>query len=190
MTIPPSDLPNVIALAQRGHKEAIARLYRAYASLVYRYMLYRVPEGEVEDLTAEVFVKMVSDLPSYTYTGAPFEAWLYRIAAARVADYYRQQERHKTTSISENLPQDTLQPEEAYLQQQEIAHIRQLLEKLSEEQRTILLLRFVERKSHEEVALLIGKSVTAVKSLQHRALNRLAGLLGSSKIRHYLRGDT
>jgi DNA-directed RNA polymerase specialized sigma24 family protein len=54
----------------------------------------------------------------------------------------------------------------------------------------VLLLRFVERKSHAEVAALLGKSVTAIKSTQHRALNRLAELMGlSEKARHYLRGE-
>lgn len=190
MTIPASELAQVIASAQTGDKDALERLYRAYASAIYRYMVYRVPQGEAEDLTAEVFLKMVQDLPTYTYVGVPFEAWLYRIAHARVADYYRNQQRRATLPISEQLPQDAPAPEEAYSRQQEIAHIRELLQNLNEEQRTILLLRFVERKSHEEVAMLTGKSVTAVKSIQHRALNRLASLLGASKLRHYLRGES
>jgi RNA polymerase sigma factor (sigma-70 family) len=63
------------------------------------------------------------------------------------------------------------------------------LSQLSDEQQTILVLRFVERKSHEEVAQVLGKSIDAIATAQHRALKRLAELMGTEKSsRHYLRG--
>ena len=78
----------LIERAQQGDPEAVAGLYRQHVQAIARYIAYRVPEAQVvEDLTAEVFLRMVEGLPGYRWTGAPFEAWLYRIAAARVADY-------------------------------------------------------------------------------------------------------
>jgi len=149
-----------------------------------------VPVAEdAEDLTAEVFVKMVEGLPNFQYTGAPFESWLYRIAAARIADLHRYTYRRPETELSESITSGEDAPEERIQQEQELETLRAALSRLSEEYQTILILRFIERKSHEEVANIMAKSVSAVKTLQHRALNRLAWLLGTNgKIRHYLRG--
>jgi len=186
------DVTALIQRAQRGDREAVAILYEAYTQTIFRYIVVRVPTtADAEDLTAEVFVSMVKGLPTYQVTGAPFEAWLYRIAAARVADFYRQTHRSQQTELSENLQDGSLLPEEEVLQKQTLDQLRRVLQELPEEYQTILILRFVERKSHEEVALLLDKSVTAVKSAQHRALTRLAELLGSEhKARHYLRGQS
>jgi RNA polymerase sigma-70 factor, ECF subfamily len=181
----------IIKQAQRGDEQAISALYQTYVSAIYRYIAYRVgAEEDAEDLTAEVFVQMVRGLPRYKDTGAPFDAWLHRIAAARIADFYRRQNRRPQTVLSDNLPGTGPLPEERVQDQQDQSEMRQAVRQLSEEEQTVLILRFVERKSHREVAQIVGKSVSAVKSIQHRALVRLAGLLGSEeKARHYLRGD-
>lgn len=181
----------LIARAQRGDGEAVAALYRRHVGAIARYIAYRVPDDAVvEDLTAEVFLRMVEGLSGYRQTGAPFEAWLYRIAAARVADYYRHQTRAAEQPL-DDVPADDGEPtlEFDLTQKEEFATLREALQQLSDEHQTILLLRFVERKSHEEVARLLGKSVQAVAVAQHRALRRLAELLGTDKQdRHYLRG--
>lgn len=184
------DIEETVRRAQAGDREAVALLYRAYARSIYRYIVCRVPTPhDAEDLTADVFVRMVEALPKYQITGAPFDAWLYRIAASRIADFYRVNVRaigdelHDTLSSGEAAPEDVLQ------ERQLLDVLRDALAQLSEDQQQILILRFVERKSHEEVSQILGKSVTAVKSIQHRALTRLAELLGSHhKARHYLRG--
>jgi RNA polymerase sigma-70 factor (ECF subfamily) len=158
---------------------------------IYRYVSYRVSEeAAADDLTAEVFLRMVEGLPHYQQNGAPFEAWLYRNAAARVADFYRAQSRHPQEALSDTEPDRAISPEGFLQDEEEQTELRAALRQLSEEHQDILLLRFVERKSHTEVALLLGKSVTAIKSAQHRALSRLAELMGSNgKMRHYLRGS-
>jgi RNA polymerase sigma-70 factor (ECF subfamily) len=181
----------VIARAQRGDASATSLIYQTYVTIIYRYVAYRVGSDEdAEDITAEVFVRMVESLSSYTDTGAPFEAWLYRIAAARVADFYRKRKRRTHVELTDNLVSDDTEPEERLLEHQEAIQLREAVRHLGEEEQTILLMRFVERKSHYEVAELLDKSVSAVKSAQHRALVKLAGLLGSDeKARHYLRGQ-
>lgn len=184
------DEARLIHQAQRGDRDAIATLYREHVQAIYRYIGYRVPEQPAaDDLTAEVFLRMVEGLPRYKQNGAPFEAWLYRIAAARVADYYREQSRHPQEELPDSMPDHTASPEGVLQVAEEVSDLRAALRQLSSEHQDILLLRFVERKSHAEVAALLGKTVTAVKSAQHRALTQLAERLGSDgKIRHYLRG--
>jgi RNA polymerase sigma-70 factor, ECF subfamily len=181
----------IIQKAQRGDREAISHLYQLYVQQIYRYIAYRVQsDADAEDLTAEVFVKMVEGLRSYKLTGAPFEAWLYRIASARIIDFRRRVRRRPQTELSEVLSSGEATPEERMLEQQEIETLRQALSGLTDEQQGILVLRFIERKSHQEVAEILGKSVSAVKSIQHRALIQLASRLGSeAKVRHYLRGS-
>jgi RNA polymerase sigma-70 factor, ECF subfamily len=184
------DVADLVLRAQTGDSEAVGALYQMYSPAIYRYVAYRMPStDDAEDLTAEVFIRMVEGLPAYRLTAVPFEAWLYRIAAARIADFYRISGRRSHTELHDTLADANPLPEDSLEQRQLFETVREALNQLSDEHQSILLLRFVERKSHEEVAVILGKSMTAVKSAQHRALNQLASLLGTdSKIRHYLRG--
>jgi RNA polymerase sigma-70 factor (ECF subfamily) len=88
------------------------------------------------------------------------------------------------------MPKDDEPPEQLIVDAQELGDLKQALAELREDEQMILIMRFVERKSHQEVAETTGKSVSAVKSIQHRALVKLASLMGADgKGRHYLRGQ-
>jgi RNA polymerase sigma-70 factor, ECF subfamily len=188
MTETPDEL--LIRRAQQGDEEAVADLYRRHVPSITRYIGYRVSdEMLIEDLTAEVFLRMVEGLPDYVITGAPFEAWLYRIAAARIADYYRQRDRHPVEALTEVISSGQTPLEITLQEREELEDLRAALFKLSEDHQTILILRFVERLTHEEVSQIIGKSERAVATAQHRALHKLAELMGTTKQdRHYIRG--
>lgn len=188
-----AELPDQVLIehARQGDSDAVAALYHRYVRVIARYIAYRVSDDAlVEDLTAEVFLRMVEGLPGYHVTGVPFEAWLYRIAAARVADYYRARQRHPEEALTETLHSSQAPAETTIQEHEELDELRAALAQLGEEYQTILILRFVERKSHEEVAAILNKSVRAVATAQHRALLQLAELLGTDKIgRHYIRGE-
>jgi RNA polymerase sigma-70 factor (ECF subfamily) len=187
----PLPLEQVIERAQKGDAEAVAALYQTYVQRIFRYILYRVSTAaDAEDLTAEVFLKMVEGLPKYRLTGAPFEAWLYRIAVARIVDYRRRMKYRSDMELDETLADTKPLPEEHLQRRQELENLRYALQQLTDEQQTILILRFIERKNHQQVAAILGRSVTAVRTAQHRALVELTALLGSEdKVRHYLRGS-
>jgi RNA polymerase sigma-70 factor (ECF subfamily) len=187
----PDECQRIIARAQQGDENAVGVIYDTYLDALYRYIRYRVPTtADAEDLTSEVFLSMVKRLPNYRPTGAPFEAWLYRIASTLIADFYRRAGRRRQVELTERLSDGTPTPEEHAQAKQEIERLRRACQELSDEQQTILFLRFHERRSHEEVARILGKSVNAVRNAQHRALARLATLLGSAeKTRHYFRGQ-
>lgn len=185
------NIDSIIEQARRGNRNAIAQLYEVFVERIYRYIVYRVDsDADAEDLTAEVFVKMVEGLPHYTPTGVPFEAWLYRIASARVIDYRRRATRRPVHELTDNISDDEASPEDRLQNQEEVEDMRHAFTLLNDEQQQVLILRIIERKSHQEVADVIGKSITAVKSVQYRALQILAGQLGETKVRHYLRGVT
>lgn len=186
-----SETPDHILIedAKKGSREAVAALYQRYLDKITRYVSYRVSDdAAIEDIIAQIFLAMIEQLPRYRITGAPFEAWLYQIAKGHVADFYR---RKKPV---EELP-DTLHSNETPLDiglqdRESFEELRAAMSQLSEEQQSIIILRFVERKSHEEVAEILGKSTGAIMTAQHRALKRLATLLGTEKdSRHYLRGE-
>lgn len=184
-----AEIKALITRAKTGDEQAIAALYERHVERIYRYIAYRVPDEEAEDLTAEVFLRMVDGIKEFEYTGAPFEAWLYRIASARVSDFYRRNQR-ENQEIPETIQDPHLQPEEFLQKQQEMTHVRWALQQLSEDEQNLLILRFVERLHHKEVAVIMGKSEGAIRTMQHRALLRLADLLEvSGKERHYLRGE-
>ncbi|TVR22019.1 MAG: sigma-70 family RNA polymerase sigma factor [Anaerolineaceae bacterium] len=181
--------PEVIEKAAQGDNGAISTIYRAHVQQIYRYIAYRVgSEEDAEDLTAEVFVRMVRNIAQYQPTGAPFEAWLYRIAANCIADFYRKNKQVTQVELMDNVISDAPHPEQRLLDRQEVDELQSAIRQLQDGEQTILILRFVERKSHHEVAEILGKSISAVKNAQHRALVKLAALLGKDKVRHYLRG--
>ncbi len=135
-----------------------------------------------EDLTAEVFLKMLEALPRYVYYGVPFVAWLYRIAHDRVVDYRRRQARRQVEELSEGLVDGRPEPEDQALGQAETSQIRNAMAGLRGEQQTVLQLRFIEGHSLQETARRMGKTTGAVKAMQCRALRQLARKLGNARV--------
>lgn len=180
----------VIERAKRGDSQAVSLIYQAYVGHIYRYVTYRVGSvQDAEDITGDVFIRMVEGLPAYEERGIPFEVWLYKIASARIADFYRKHGKQQQVELNENLKKDDVSPEQLLVNEEEVGDLKGALHQLNEDEQIVLIMRFFERKSHQEVAMVIEKSVSAVKSIQHRALVKLASLMGAEeKVRHYLRG--
>jgi RNA polymerase sigma-70 factor, ECF subfamily len=179
----------LIAGAQAGDKAAVSTLYEAYAQTIFRYISYRVESDVVaEDLTAEVFLRMVQGLSTYQDSGAPFAAWLYRIAANQIADHYRRN-RRAAGPISDEHPADETDPLGKAAKNEERAQLRQALAALSDDFQTLLVMRFMQGLPHSEVAAVLNKSEATIRVMQHRALQALARELGQpGKVRSYLRG--
>jgi RNA polymerase sigma-70 factor, ECF subfamily len=167
------DIHEMIRAAQNGHEAAIVSIYQMYAQATYQYVAYRVPIEDAEDLTAEVFISAMQDLPRYRISETPFEDWLLGIALAHITDYHQRHPRYPVADLID------LTPEVPMLLNQDNAELRDGLKKLSHEQQDVLVLRFVNRKNHEEVARILNKSVSAIKMIQHRALTQLAAARGS-----------
>jgi len=185
------DEPQLVLRAQSGDKEAVGALYEAYAQPIFRYISYRVESDTVaEDLTSEVFLRMVQSLPSYQQMGAPFGAWLFRIAANQITDHYRRKKRGDSEELSENHASEDTDPFGKLEKKEERAALRHALQALPQDYQTLLILRFMQQRSHHEVAAILDKSEAAIRVMQHRALKALAKELGSAgKARSYLRGE-
>lgn len=181
---------DIIARAQAGDKGAISDLYKAYSDPIFQYISYRVESSTVaEDLTGEVFLRMVRGLTTYEDRGLPFGAWLFRIAANLVNEHYRQHKQMRVSALTEDERSNDTDPFERLAQQEEREQLLKALHALPAEYQDILILRFMRNLSHTEVAAILAKSETAVRALQHRALKALGEKLGSTdKPRSYHRG--
>lgn len=177
-TLPWEHEAQLVELARRGDKKAVAELYGCHVEPVYRYIVSRVKDRAVaEDLTAQVFVGMLEGLPNYQPRGKRFLCWLYRIACARTADYWRQQKRRREVDLDESWVTSQDRPDELLEAEADWSTAVNLLAQLSDDQQDVLILRFIGEMSLVEVAETLAKSVGATKALQHRALTSLNRLL-------------
>ena len=152
-----------------------AELYEQNFHRVYAYVARRVRDrAEIQDLTAQVFHKALANLGKFKWRGSPFAAWLYRIAANEIADQAKQKLRasvDKPSLSSESVAATDLEEVERR------ARLFCAVDKLPDDQRRVIVLRFGDEKSIREIAAELGRSEGAVKQLQFRALENLRNRL-------------
>ncbi len=167
------------ALAQRarqGDSSAYVEIYERYQPQIYAYVSYRVADSSAaDDLTAEVFVRMVAKIHTFVPSDRPLLSWLYTIASNLVIDHHRSSRR--TVPLDESIVSHETSPARRLEEKLERARLREAIERLTEDQRQIIVLRFVEKCKNAEIAVAMNKSEGAIKSLQHRALATLSRLL-------------
>jgi RNA polymerase sigma-70 factor (ECF subfamily) len=163
----------LVEAAQR-EPARFAELYESFFELVYSYVVRRVrSRPEAEDLTAEVFHRALRSLPRFTWTGAPFAAWLFRIAANMIADRAKRTTREQGAGAVEVVATQPAQSQTDIEEVERQAHLFGLVEALAEDQRRVVLMRFIEEKSISEIAHVLERSEGAIKQLQFRALQNL-----------------
>lgn len=179
----PSDaeVVSLVRDAQAHDPHAFDRIYEYFADPLYRYFFYRSGDQHVaEELVSEVFLRIVESIRSFHLPDRSqarvFSGWIFRIAYTRLVDYYRQQKR-QSVELDESLPAPH-SAEEIVGRALEHEELRAAILRLTPEQQQVVILRFIERLSTEEVATITGQTVGAVKAMQHRALNTIARLLG------------
>lgn len=158
--------------------EAFGLLYEKYINRIYNYIFFRVGNvKDAEDLTTRVFMKALDNIGRYRNMGLPFSAWLYRIAHNQVANFHRDNSRVREISIDEMLvppPQlKTDHPESSALKQESINQLMILINDLNVDKRELIMLKFVQKLSNEEIARALGRTEGAIKSLYHRTLLEL-----------------
>lgn len=167
------DERSLIEAAQKDPRR-FGELYEANVDRVYAYVIRRVHDhAEAEDVTAEVFHQALAKLKQFEWRGAPFAAWLYRMAANAMADRWERAARE---------PRDRAPEEPGVIEETERrALLFQLVDRLPDDQRRVIHQRFVEQKSVREIAEALGRSEGAVKQLQFRALESLRAQMGGSR---------
>src|SRR3984893_8413947 len=169
-----SDERPLIEAAQRDPAKFDA-LYELHFERVYAFVVCRVRDRvTAEDLTADVFHRALASLRKYEWRGAPFAAWLFRIAANAVADYSKRSGHNAPTA--NDPPETTAEPDLQLIEHR--SRLFQLVGQLPEVQRCVIYQRFIEQCSVREIAQQLGKTEGAIKQLQFRALQSLRAQMG------------
>ena len=161
-----------VGRAQEGDAQAFGQLYDRFQPEIVRYLTYRVGNPDTaEDLAQQVVLKAWQAIPRYEDRGVPFKAWLYRMAHNQMVDHHRT--RPVTTDLAGiEIPEEP-EAEQRVLVQEVHAHLRAALERLSEDHRQVLVLRFLLEKSAREVGEIMERKEVTVRGLQMRALQAL-----------------
>lgn len=173
----------LIQRARAGDAAAVGELYECYQPAIYSYVYYRLGHAaEAEDLTAEVFVRMVTKLHTFQDQGKPILAWLHTIAHNLVANHHRRDGHVQWLPLDETLSadEDGGLTDGLRLSRHEI---RAAMAELTEPQRQVVWLKFIEGFSNAEVAAVLDRDENAVKSLQHRALAAMRRTLERERCR-------
>ena len=169
----PEEEAELIRQAQSGNQTAFAQLYDRHHTAVFTYLYYRLPEqAAAEELTAQVFVRMVEKINSFYPQDKPLLAWLYTIARHLLADYYRREKKVVQLPLDDNLQAD-LDPFKTVTRHLQADCLKKAISQLTDEQKQVIISKFIENRSNLAIANLLGKTEGAVKSLQHRALAAL-----------------
>ncbi|MCC6168906.1 MAG: sigma-70 family RNA polymerase sigma factor [Caldilineaceae bacterium] len=188
-----ADLPYVAkegervdAAAQRAEAERVERarsdptafgaLYETYVERVYAYIYHRVGNiQDAEDLTARTFYRALDSLDSYEDRGAPFSAWLFRIAHNLVANHHRDHSRRHFLSLDRLWfhSQEGDSPLQQLEQEETRAALWSAINRLPEERRNLLIFKFGSQLSNLEIGEMMNKSESAIKSLYFRTLAAL-----------------
>ena len=165
----------VVDAAKTGDEAALTELYRLYYPRVYRYILARMGNPyDAEDLTEEVFLRVLDAIERFQWREAPFSAWLFRIAHNAVISQRRKEgARGRSSPLIEALPVDSQGPEEMVENRLAINEIMKAAETLPEAQRRVIGLRFAAGLTVAETARAMNKGEGNVKVIQHKAIAKL-----------------
>ena len=157
-------------------------LYEIHFDRVYAYVSRRLGDRDAaQDVTSEVFHHALANLKHFEWRGAPFGAWLMRIAANAITDRWRRQNRESGQASEIEAVSKDPNPEEI----QHRARLFALVRTLPEDQRRVIEMRFAEERSVREIALALGKTEGSIKQLQFRGIQKLreeVGSVGRSKL--------
>lgn len=170
----------LLRAAQQFDDRALARIYQMYSDRIFRYVFFRVGErNRAEDLTGEVFVRLLENIGNFRI-GAQGHAlaltgWVFRIAHNLIIDEYRRQKVRVEAEpqYDDDDDNDIADPDMSLEIHLTRADLQSALKRLTDEQQTVILLRFDQGLTNGEISHILGKTETAVKALQRRALAAL-----------------
>jgi RNA polymerase sigma-70 factor, ECF subfamily len=173
-------LDAVVAEAVAGDRDALRTVLETIRPIVVRYVRARIGTADrsglsADDVAQEVCLAAITALPRYKDQGRPFLAFVYGIAAHKVADAFRAMGRNHSDA-TDTLPDRASQapgPEQLAMDSDAADRMDRLLATLPEKQREIVILRVVVGLSAEETAEAVGSTAGAVRVAQHRALTKL-----------------
>lgn len=180
------DIALLVEKAKKGDKDAFGALYELYYVPIYRFLFFKSRDKEIaEDLAQSVFVRALEAVPSFRDQGVPFVSWLYTIARNALTDYWKKK---KDVAVEDSHPMwEQLSEEREHADRQ--THDRERheilqasLALLSDDQREVVILRFIEEKDYSEIAKILGKNEEALRALSYRAMKVMREYLSDKGI--------
>jgi RNA polymerase sigma-70 factor (ECF subfamily) len=168
--VPTDAQERLLVEAAQKDPAQFSNLYEIHFERIYAFIARRVRDrNTAEDLTSDVFHKALANLRTFECRGAPFAAWLMRIAANAIADQSKRAARE--VPGLDDPPEHTAQPDLEAIEHR--ARLFRMVNLLPGEQRHVIVQRFVDQMSTREIAQQLGKTEGAIKQLQFRALQSL-----------------
>lgn len=165
----------LLARARQLDPEALTQIHETYYVPIFRYVAFRVGDRDTaEDLTSEVFTRLLTALRDRHAPQNTLRGWLYGVAAKVINDHHRRAYRAPQTELDESLGSSEHDPATLIEHQLTQENLQQALQTLTDEQRHVLSLRFGAELPIQEVARVLGKTEGAIKQLQARAVAALA----------------
>lgn len=166
-----------VSACQNGDHDSFGHIYEQYVDAIYRYVYYKVDASDVEDLTETVFVKAWENISQYKQQKCNFSSWLFRIAHNVVVDHYRMN--HSTSALVEDYQDHRVEHNPLFSAQRSMTQdfVHESLTHLKDIYQQVLVLKFLNNLSNNEIAQILGKSNGSLRILQYRALRALRKVL-------------
>jgi len=177
---------NEIDLLRRlknGDEKAFEEFFNYYYERIFNYVYRRIKMKEVaEDIASETFLKFVRTLKDFELKdGYHLDTWIYSIARNNVRDWFRRNLGYETLPLEEKFENAYMpllsDPYGSYTMENIHEILNTALNKLPNDYREVLSMRFFENKSIKEIAVTLNKSESAVKVIQFRALKKLKEII-------------
>ena len=180
----PDALEQVIRRAQDGDTSAFGHLYEHFYDKIFRYVMFKTGDRiDAEDITTDVFLRMLESIGSFKFQGYPFSSWLFRIAHNLIVDHFRRKARRQTAPLQEAMAVaggSSGEMDHKIDIDLSVAKVYEAMDDLTDLQREVMSLRFAAGLSVKETAEAVGRKENAVKALQHAAVKKLRATLNVS----------
>jgi len=187
----------LIALYISGDDNALKEIIDKYTPQVYNFVRRFVGSDQVDDITQEVFIKIWKNLGKFNKNKSSFKTWLFTIARNTVIDFTRKRKTilfsslharnakstafaggsDKESNFGENIKDEAVLPDEALQRLQDVEFLNSFLKKLPEQYQSVLILRYQEEMTFEEIGKVLKKPLNTVKSHHLRALGQLRKMI-------------
>ncbi|MFC1626707.1 RNA polymerase sigma factor [Patescibacteria group bacterium] len=167
----------LVRKAKAGDKEAFGKLYKKYFDGLYRYVYFRLRNNHevAEDIAEIALLKAWNKIDTYKKSAGEFRGWLFSIAHNAMVDYLRK--KRKITKLEEYHKDENQSIEEKVIANDEKMIVMKSLSQLSNAQKEVIILRFIEELSYTEIAQIMNKKEDAIRALQSRGIRKLRIIL-------------
>jgi len=168
------EIEKLVKKSQKGDAEAFAQLYEHFVNPIYRYIFFKVKKEDVEDLTETLFLKAWENIKKYRKKkNTTFKSWIFRIAHNLVVDHYRLTREHSSLDPRLKETRREANPIERADLTLNNENLKEAIGKLKKSYQQVIILKFINEFSNEEISKTLKKSEGSVRILQFRALKAL-----------------